>query len=109
MKKFKLYTGYYLSLSCFLFLFWFMTLPFITSYSFSVLFDNGFFFFLAMNFIVAGNILFFWMQYNLIQNKEIKYKFLWFLSFFVMLIGAIAYFWFIYRKNNQEIKGISIT
>jgi len=51
----------------------------------------------------SGVILFFWMIYNLIKNKNIKYKFLWFLSFCIMFIGVIFYFWFVYREN-QKIK-----
>ncbi|CAC9986986.1 hypothetical protein BAZOLSSOX_1451 [uncultured Gammaproteobacteria bacterium] len=48
-------------------------------------------------------ILFFWMVNHLIKNKNIKYKFLWFLSFCIMFIGVIFYFWFVYREN-QKIK-----
>ncbi len=51
----------------------------------------------------SGVILFFWMIYSLIKNKNIKYKFLWFLSFYIMFIGVIFYFWFVYREN-QKIK-----
>ncbi|VVH52603.1 hypothetical protein BPUTSESOX_419 [uncultured Gammaproteobacteria bacterium] len=48
-------------------------------------------------------ILFFWMANHLIKNKSLKHKLLWFLSFCIMSIGVIFYFWFVYREN-QKIK-----
>ncbi len=46
-----------------------------------------------------GIPLFFWMFYDLVVNGNLRYKFLWILSFFVLLLGAAFYFWFVYRKR----------
>ncbi|CAB5501139.1 hypothetical protein THERMOS_1344 [Bathymodiolus thermophilus thioautotrophic gill symbiont] len=49
-------------------------------------------------------MLFFWMTWHLIKNKNLKNKPLWFLFFCVMFIGVIFYFWFIYRVKYKDTK-----
>jgi nitrogen fixation-related uncharacterized protein len=71
-----------------------MFLP-ISEYITNMLFK---FSFVALSGFISGVILFFWMTYNLFNND--KFKLLWFLSFLIMFIGCIFYFWFIYRKQD---------
>ena len=90
MKSVKLYFGYY----CF-FSFIFNLLAFLPFFFDFAIENYG----LLVSGWVSGIILFFWMTYNLITNKNLQYKFIWFLSFCIMFLGVITYFWFVYRKT----------
>jgi hypothetical protein len=89
MDKFKLYFGSILSINYPFFLIGFLRIHY----------DFFYHPFLALIGWLSGVILFFWMINNIVSNKTIKLKSLWILSFFIMFVGVIFYFWFIYRKN----------
>ncbi|OIR25013.1 hypothetical protein [Bathymodiolus thermophilus thioautotrophic gill symbiont] len=96
MNKFKLYFGYYLCFNWVMFAYIFFSgLIFDPDLVMQIIFLQSWF---------SGVILFFWMIYHLIKNKNLKYKFLWFLSFCIMFAGVIFYFWFVYRVKHKNTK-----
>jgi hypothetical protein len=92
----KLYFGHYITFSFILLLIIIFTI-FLKIINSNIIFD---YIILVFNGWLSGVILFFWMTYNLFNNDKVKFKLLWFLSFLIMFIGCIFYFWFIYRKQD---------
>lgn len=96
--KMKLLFGYYLFFSFLLLLSFFLSIA-LNASNFNFIFD---YLLLIINGWSSGIILFFWMTYNLNTNRKLKYKFLWFLSFCIMFIGTLFYFWFVYKREIKE-------
>ncbi len=69
-------------------------------------FDLEYYIYLNLNGFVSAIILFFWMLYELSQNKAIRDKkwliILYLILFLVFFIGAIIYFYFEYKSARIE-------
>jgi len=97
MNKFKLYFGYHVFFNWF-----FVFIVFFLQFEHFI--SPLIFQFLLIYIWILQIVLFFWMTWHLIKNKNLKNKPLWFLFFCVMFIGVIFYFWFIYRVKYKDTK-----